>query len=291
MTAPVDDDVRTADGRRLHLLRWAGPVTTGATSPTVVLDAGMGATRLQWSLVAPLVAERVDVVAYDRSGLGRSDPDPEPRTLARAAADLNEVLDHLEGDGAPAFVLVAHSYAGLVDRVAAARRPERIVGMVLVDVSDEGCAGFFSRGAVLQNRLSPALLLVMARTGMLKAGLRRAMASLPPDVAAQVVAEDSTVTAAKALTTELAPFISDMRDLVASPLPAPTHALSVISGTKASRAGRHRRDELVAAHRARAAEASNGWHKTADRSAHLVHLTEPELVASEVLRVIDAAST
>src|SRR6478752_506274 len=48
----------------------------GTGSPTVVLDAGLGGTSLDWSLVQPVIGQTTRVCAYDRAGLGWSDSGP-----------------------------------------------------------------------------------------------------------------------------------------------------------------------------------------------------------------------
>lgn len=65
-------------------------------------------------------------IACDRSGLGRSPPDVQPRSVARMADDLNDLLDHL---GSPSYLLVGHSAGGPIIRAAAASRPERVSGL------------------------------------------------------------------------------------------------------------------------------------------------------------------
>src|SRR5262249_33516608 len=51
---------------------------TGAGSPTVILDAGLGGSSLDWSLVQPAVARFTRVCSYDRAGQGWSDTGPGP---------------------------------------------------------------------------------------------------------------------------------------------------------------------------------------------------------------------
>ena len=100
----------------------------------MVFESGMGASGSMWGAVLPGIAARTRAVAYDRAGLGRSDPDPQPRTLARMTDDLVALLEHLGDDH---YVLVGHSWGGPIVRTTAARRPELIAGLVLVDASDE----------------------------------------------------------------------------------------------------------------------------------------------------------
>ena len=86
--------------------------------------------------VAPLHGFDVyTVVLYDRAGLGWSDPGPWPRTAGRMAEELHRLL--LAAEVPPPYVMVGHSLGGYVVRLYAARHPERLAGMVLVDSSHE----------------------------------------------------------------------------------------------------------------------------------------------------------
>lgn len=78
-----------------------------------------------------LAAKGLRSLAYDRAGLGHSDAAPEPRDAAAAAADLAALLEAL-GERGP-LVLAGHSMGGLMVRVFALTRAERVTGLVLVD--------------------------------------------------------------------------------------------------------------------------------------------------------------
>jgi len=95
-------DATTRDGRRQH---YASAGTAVPGTPTVVFEAGMGSSRAVWALVQPAVAVRTRAVVYDRSGHGRSERDQQPRTLARVAGDLLDLLRAIAGGP---FVLVGH---------------------------------------------------------------------------------------------------------------------------------------------------------------------------------------
>ena len=66
----------------------------------------------------------------------RSDPVPQPTTAGDAVADLHALLS-AAGESAP-YVLVAHSYGGLIARLYASTYPRDVAGLVLVDVLSEG---------------------------------------------------------------------------------------------------------------------------------------------------------
>ena len=112
-------------GHRLHL------VSSGSGRPTVVLEAALGGSSISWALVQPAIASLTRVCAYDRAGFGWSDAGPMPRTAGRVADELYTLLER--GGVDPPFVLVGHSFGGLVMRIFAARYRSKTTGLVLVD--------------------------------------------------------------------------------------------------------------------------------------------------------------
>jgi pimeloyl-ACP methyl ester carboxylesterase len=110
---------------RLHLHR------TGTGSPSVVLEAGIAGTSLTWSLVQPGLAELTTVASYDRTGLGWSDSCSTPRTVHTMVQELSSML--VESGLSGPYVLVGHSFGGLLVRAYAAAYPEQVAALVLVD--------------------------------------------------------------------------------------------------------------------------------------------------------------
>ena len=103
----------------------------GAGTPPVILDAALGASSLSWSLVQPAVSAVTRCCAYDRAGFGWSDAGPLPRTADRICDELRLLLQHA---AVPApYVLVGHSFGGLVVRLFAARHPGLVAGIVLIE--------------------------------------------------------------------------------------------------------------------------------------------------------------
>ena len=62
-------------------LRW---VESGTGAPTVILIAGRNDTALSWGPVLAALGGQARAVAYDRAGLGDSDPDRHPALMAEA---------------------------------------------------------------------------------------------------------------------------------------------------------------------------------------------------------------
>jgi len=128
----VNDGIRNGElARDGRVLRWA---EAGSGRPVVVLDAALGEPgTLAWASVMPLVAPHTRVVAYDRAGIGASDP-MSPLTLDGQLEDLSAVLEAC-GDGR--CIVVGHSWGGLLAQLVAIRRPELVAGLVLVDPAEE----------------------------------------------------------------------------------------------------------------------------------------------------------
>jgi len=112
-------------GHRLHL------VEMGEGSPTVVLDAALGASSLSWTLVQSEIAKLTRVCAYDRAGLGWSEAGPMPCTAQRITEELHALLANAGIE--PPYVLVGHSFGALVARLFASNYPGEVAGLVLLD--------------------------------------------------------------------------------------------------------------------------------------------------------------
>lgn len=114
-------------GRRSRLY----VLEAGSGEPTVLFEAGIGATNLNWRHIQESVAQFTGTASYDRGGLGWSSPCLTARTPGNIAAELHEMLER--GGIKPPYVLVGHSFGGLVMRRYALDYPEQVAGMVLVD--------------------------------------------------------------------------------------------------------------------------------------------------------------
>ena len=117
--------VAIGDGRSLYLH------CEGTGSPTVILEAGFGGNSDDWSEVLGALGRVTRTCAYDRAGLGDSLPVRGVRDAADEIADLNRLLEH--AGIPPPYVLVGHSYGGLLVRLFAHANPFDTAGIVLVD--------------------------------------------------------------------------------------------------------------------------------------------------------------
>jgi pimeloyl-ACP methyl ester carboxylesterase len=174
MRIPQPGRIVDVGGRALHIN------VLGKGSPVVILEAGIAASSLSWALVTKQVAAFTTVVTYDRAGFGWSDPAPHPCTALDAARDLALLLDKAELPGP--FVLVGHSFGGLIVRVFEQQYPARVAGLVLVDPvsrsewreADEKRRRMLARGVMLSRRgaLLARIGVVRLALGLLMSGSR-----------------------------------------------------------------------------------------------------------------------
>lgn len=100
--------------------------------PTVILEAGMNESSETWNKIQPEVSKFARVCVYDRAGLGKSDKLLQTkRTAGQIVKDLQILLEKAQINGP--FILVGHSFGGLIVRQFAVSFSKNVVGMVLVD--------------------------------------------------------------------------------------------------------------------------------------------------------------
>ena len=292
-------------GHRLHA-RCAGSGT-----PLVLLESGIAASSLSWSLVQPDIARITRVCAYDRAGFAWSDAASSPRTFDRIVDELASVLDRV-AIGEPC-VLVGHSFGSFVVRAYAARHPDRVVGLVLVDPPTEWLAMTPRQLRLIRRgrRLS-RVGAVLAELGVVRACLALLTGGVPgaPRRLAQVFGPTAAGTLqrlvgeVRKLPPDVHPMVQEVwcdpkcfrsmaehlqvleteGQAIAAPQPPPEIPLIVISS------GNHPPQE-IADHRALAARASAGRHVVADRSTHWVQFDQPDLIVDAVRDLIAQHST
>jgi pimeloyl-ACP methyl ester carboxylesterase len=134
---PMRGEMVTVGAYQLHL-ECSGPTT--AENPTVILEAGLGATASAWAHIQADVAKLTRVCSYDRAGLGWSEASPAPRDAQQISTELHSLLDNAQIPGP--YVLVGWSYGGLYIREFTHRYPTAVAGLVLVDSSHpDQCTG------------------------------------------------------------------------------------------------------------------------------------------------------
>ncbi|MGA3033431.1 MAG: alpha/beta hydrolase [Terracidiphilus sp.] len=103
----------------------------GSGEPKIVFESGIGATHLNWRHIQESLAPYATTISYDRAGLGWSSPSRTRRTPANIARELHELLQNAGLE--PPFILVGHSFGGLVMRRFALLYPDEVAGVLLID--------------------------------------------------------------------------------------------------------------------------------------------------------------
>jgi len=270
-----------------RMLRW---VESGTGTPAVVLIAGRNDTALSWGPVLAALASRLHAVAYDRAGLGDSDPDPGVLSTERTVADLSRLID---AAGGGRCLVAGHSYGGLLGLLLAASHPGQLAGLVLVDPALPGLLDWAPRPARrAYGAVARARPVARYTTGRLRPATRRRAAAVArsfsddPRIQALVVhaylasADWPHVLAGYREGQGIAASEQAVRRTLAAAPVAPGLPMVVLSATEGRPAWLRRRwtalqAELAAAHAAR--------HVVAAGSGHAVPLDRPALVAEAIL--------
>lgn len=276
-------------GYKLHL------DCRGQGSPTVLLEAGLGDFSVHWALVQPAVAQFTRVCAYDRAGLGWSDPSPHPRTSATMVAELQTLLDKA-GESAP-YLLVGHSFGGIMMRRFAQQDPDSVVGLVLVDSAHEAQGDHLPalRNAAAQLRQQFRLLSRLNAFGLLAlAPTQIPNRGLPAEALAQYRARLATSAyfdAASAESEALYPPVENAtvpKPAALGHLPllvlsrgqaAPLPGLTAAENAAYEQSWRSLQAEL-------AALSANSQQMIAEQSGHDIHLQQPVLVIEAIRQLV-----
>jgi len=133
----IDDRLVDVGGYKLHIK------CVGHGSPVVVFESGLGGNADSWVKVVPSVSQTTRTCSYDRANVGSSDPAPRTITVVNGrryielrnghdiVRDLHTLLNNA-GEQGP-YIFVGHSLGGLYAILYAARYPRDVVGLVLED--------------------------------------------------------------------------------------------------------------------------------------------------------------
>jgi pimeloyl-ACP methyl ester carboxylesterase len=102
----------------------------GAGSPALVFVHGWACNRTHWQAQMDAFQEDHRVVAVDLGGHGESGKDRARWSVDGLSRDLTAVLEELDLHD---VLLVGHSMGGPVSLLAAARSPERVIGVIGAD--------------------------------------------------------------------------------------------------------------------------------------------------------------
>ena len=124
---PVPGSFYSVAGKQMHLY------CTGKGSPAIVIEVGAGSNSLGWGAVQHRLSQLTRVCSYDRAGHGWSEPRSGPHDAETIARELHALLNQA-GEKEP-FVLLGHSAGGLYIREYARQFPSEVAGAVMIDSS------------------------------------------------------------------------------------------------------------------------------------------------------------
>ena len=256
----------------------------GAGGPTVVLEAGYRSPVDVWTtdLVSPEtprtmvfagVAANTRTCVYERPGVAavidgvfmpsRSDPAPVPRTAADAVAALHTLLDVADVPGP--YVLVGHSFGGLIVRLYASTYPNDVAGLVLVDALSE----------YVRTELTPEEWAAYAAV----------VSAVPPELTAYASLETMDMDASFDQMTEA----SSRHPLTGIPLTVISAGLPFgIPDADLGFSSNRLQDAWSAAQDKLGSLIPDTRHLVATDSAHYVQLDQPNLVIEAIRQVVNA---
>jgi len=292
--------IDAGNGRRVYLS------SMGSGSPAVIFESGIAATSQNWANLQKAVGKFALSVAYDRDGLGWSSPASSERTPSNIARELHDVLR--EAGIPPPYVLVGHSFGGLVSRRFALDYPDEVIGLVLVDAMrtedwppvNETQRSTMERGIRLAKIATPiarfgiarlAATSLLCRSGMASRLLTRStgaggrhvldrvtceVGKMPREVWPIVAAHWSSPGFYRGLATHLQAVPASVIEMHDAPPIADIPVLLLTAGTA---------EPLSSEALARIGTAAE--QKIATRSGHWIHLDEPELVLEAIRGIVE----
>ena len=279
---PMPGQLIDVGGHSLHLS------CTGSGTPTVVLEPGAGGMSSILGWIAPAVARDTRVCVYDRAGRGWSEPADTAQDGAQIATDLHTLLQRAHVPGP--YVLAGHSFGGLYVLTFAARYPDEVAGMVLVDSTAPASAanprtpspgaGGSSDG---MSRVS-ALVSTAARLGLARLYAQSDFGSLPPRSRDEVRASVATASTLRSTIDEYVQATASieqaaaLRDFADKPL----IVLTAGSGHDAA---------WSAAQNRMATLSTNSVHRIVDGATHEDLITDEADAAATTQAILDVVSS
>jgi pimeloyl-ACP methyl ester carboxylesterase len=295
---PPPGNLVETPGGEMHARR------AGAGLPAVVLESGIAASSLNWSLLQPQLAAFTTAYSYDRAGFGWSTSQSKECSLAKMSDDLHRLVTALNIPRP--YLLVAHSFGAYIVTAFAQRFPGELAGVVLVDPltpqewikPDREQRGMLRRGVWFSRAggVLAAVGMVRACLWLLQRGsteaprgvlrmfgakatetverILRELTKLPEDTVRLIRARWSTPKFFWTMAAYIRSVPACAAEIEGCAIP-PEVPVTVLSGAHQP-VVRKKEHASIAAHSAR------GRHTVAGESAHWIHLDQPELVVEAV---------
>lgn len=117
------------DGLPVHWVDFGGP----EDAPLAVCVHGLGGSFVNWMALAPRLTDRYRVVALDLAGNGRTPIAGRHADIRSNRRLIDGFLNAADGIAGRPVTLIGNSMGGLLSMLQAARHPETVERLVLVD--------------------------------------------------------------------------------------------------------------------------------------------------------------
>jgi len=272
------------EGKRMHLF------CQGRGSPTVVVEQGIGVQSLAWAPLNERMSAITTVCAYDRAGMGYSDPLDHPTSKVEVTRRLHTLLE--KAPITDDIVLVGWSAGGMYAREYYRQFPERVKGMVLVDSSHEQQLTRLGDPDVhyvnplrMQRYLAPIGWIRLS--GEVEKNF--ANSPLPAPIRDRIVAIKLRSDFPRVMVAEGDGFRADLEKNDAPPSLGGLPLVVLSEGKPDNPFMQEHIQKWFELQGELAHLSTNGRHIVATQSAHAIHRTEPDLIFNAVQEVVGAA--
>jgi pimeloyl-ACP methyl ester carboxylesterase len=286
---PPPGELIEIGGYRLHISRQ------GQGGPAVIMDAGVGGTGLHWALVQPEIAKLTQTVAYDRAGLGWSDKAPQPRSFERMVEELHTLLK--EANIPAPYVLVGHSFGGIIVRQFARRYPELVIGLVLIDSAHEEQYQRFPEPlremaprmlkAMQIMKLLPALGITALKPAMMPLDKRVPLAIAEADRATRIWGASHIETTLKETEAVIFDPPDKLETLGGLPLIVLSHGVAQPMPNVSAEVNTAYEQIWQQMQRELAALSSNSQHIIVEGAGHDIQLERPQVVVQAIQQILE----
>jgi pimeloyl-ACP methyl ester carboxylesterase len=259
-------------------------VLEGTGSVTVIFENGLGMPLEEWDTVVAPIAARARVLRYEHRPAPPVGPIPN-RTATETVRDLNQLLSTIGAD--PPYVVVGHSWGGVIARVFADSRRDQVAGLVLVDATHEAVTAGFA--------LVPVMYAVLGFATRFKAVRARLIKMFCPhgsSAAYRARIERSLgdyalwIRALRTVRAEAGGVLSSLTELRRTSPDLPNVPVQVLTAGSAKSLRR-----VHEAWKATVSRAPNAQYTNLPSSGHYLPIEAPQIVISAITRVLDSIGT
>ncbi len=233
----------------------------GEGGPPVVFVTGLGGDMRSFSKIQFEISKLTRTISYDRAGLGRSEPIETQRSIDNMVEELNEIL--LKENLKPPYLLVGHSFGGYILRLFANYYPKKVSGLFFIDPASEEWIEARRSIRNHEERARYDSLLNSTDYSKMPEGIKQEM-------------EHSETN----------------KQLIEGILVPDNIPVTLITSTRFSQVemdGGETKEDIaiwVELHKGMIENAPQTRHLLTDKSGHHIHQDEPELVVSEIRKMI-----